>query len=166
MLKQKKGNINLIIPAILALVLGAAVLFFGLIINDKLRDTSAIYSTTVINESGWLNQSGYTFTPASAGSGFNSPSIIQIINGSSGSVITSTNYTIVGNTIYNASAVKYDKANITYSYLHGDVAYGAANRTSVGLASFADFWSLIVLAVVISVVVGALLLILSSRKVK
>ena len=90
MLKQKKGNINMIVPAILALVLAAAILTFGLIITEKLRDT------------------------ATAGSS----------------------------------------------------AFIAANKTVVGLGTFADFWSIIVLAVVIAVVVGLLLLVLSSRRVK
>ena len=88
--KSKKGNLNLIVPAILALVLAASILVFGLIITEKLRDTA----TT------------------------------------------------------------------------GSEAFTAANKTVVGLGTFADFWSIIVLAVVIAVVVGLLLMVLSSRKVK
>ena len=38
-------------------------------------------------------------------------------------------------------------------------AYGAANTTLVGLASFADFWEIIVLAIVIGVVLGLLLVV-------
>lgn len=87
---QRKGNINMIVPAILALVLAAAILTFGLIITEKLRDTATA----------------------------------------------------------------------------GSVAYAAANKTVAGLGTFADFWSIIVLAIVIAVVVGLLLLVLSSRRVK
>jgi ABC-type branched-subunit amino acid transport system permease subunit len=87
---SKKGNLNLIVPAILALVLAASILVFGLIITEKLRDTATA----------------------------------------------------------------------------GSAAYTAANKTVVGLGTFADFWSIIVLAVVIAVVVGLLLMVLSSRKVK
>jgi len=39
----------------------------------------------------------------------------------------------------------------------GTDAYIAANDTLVGLGTFADFWEIIVLAVVISVVIGLLL---------
>ncbi len=39
----------------------------------------------------------------------------------------------------------------------GTDAYDAANETLVGLGTFADFWEIIVLAVVISVVIGLLL---------
>lgn len=90
MLKQKKGNINMIVPSILALVLAACILTFGLIITEKLRDTATVASQ----------------------------------------------------------------------------AYIAANKTVVGLGTFSDFWSIIVLAVVIAVVVGLLLMVLSSRRVK
>ncbi len=38
-------------------------------------------------------------------------------------------------------------------------AYAAANKTVVGLGTFADFWEIIVLAIVITVVIGLLLVI-------
>ncbi len=38
-------------------------------------------------------------------------------------------------------------------------AYEAANKTVVGLGTFADFWEIIVLAIVITVVIGLLLVI-------
>ena len=38
-------------------------------------------------------------------------------------------------------------------------AYEAANLTVVGLGTFADFWEIIVLAIVITVVIGLLLVI-------
>ena len=41
----------------------------------------------------------------------------------------------------------------------GSEAYVAANATVVGLGSFADFWEIIVLAIVITVVIGLLLVI-------
>ena len=39
----------------------------------------------------------------------------------------------------------------------GSDAYQAANETLVGLASFSDFWTIIVLAVVITIVIGLLI---------
>lgn len=41
----------------------------------------------------------------------------------------------------------------------GTEAYSAANLTVVGLGTFADFWEIIVLAIVITVVIGLLLVI-------
>ena len=85
---NKRGNIGMIVPAILALILAAAILTFGLIITEKLRDTATV----------------------------------------------------------------------------GSEAYTAANKTVVGLGTFADFWSIIVLSVVIAVVIGLLLVVFSGQK--
>ena len=86
-MKSKKGQVQSIAPAILALVFAAIVLVFGLVITQALRDTQT--STTV--------------------------------------------------------------------------AYKAANKTIAGLATFADFWEIIVLAIVITVVIGLLLVIFGGR---
>jgi len=45
----------------------------------------------------------------------------------------------------------------------GTEAYTAANTTLVGLGTFADFWEIIVLAVVIGVVIGLLLVVFGGR---
>jgi len=42
-------------------------------------------------------------------------------------------------------------------------AYAAANKTVVGLGKFADFWEIIVLAIVITVVIGLLLVVFGGR---
>lgn len=43
-------------------------------------------------------------------------------------------------------------------------AYNASNLTVVGLGKFADFWEIIVLAVVITVVIGLLLVVFGGRR--
>jgi len=48
----------------------------------------------------------------------------------------------------------------------GTEAYQAANDTIVGLSTFADFWEIIVLAVVITVVIGLLLVVFGGRTVR
>ncbi len=84
---SKKGQIQSIAPAILALVFAAIVLVFGLVITQSLRDTQVV----------------------------------------------------------------------------GTDAYIAANKTIVGLGTFADFWEIIVLAIVITVVIGLLLVVFGGR---
>lgn len=87
---NKKGNLNLIVPAILTLTLGAIILIFGLVILDELWDQTD----------------------------------------------------------------------------SGTEAYSAANETIVGMGKFADYWDLIVLAIVITVVISLLLVVFSLRRVK
>ena len=43
-------------------------------------------------------------------------------------------------------------------------AYEAANKTVVGLGTFADFWEIIVLAIVIAVVIGLLLVVFGGKR--
>lgn len=46
----------------------------------------------------------------------------------------------------------------------GTEAYTAANKTIVGLGTFADFWEIIVLAIVITVVIGLLLVVFGGKR--
>ena len=46
----------------------------------------------------------------------------------------------------------------------GTEAYRAANLTVFGLGTFADFWEIIVLAIVIGVVIGILLVVFGGRR--
>lgn len=48
----------------------------------------------------------------------------------------------------------------------GTVAYNAANTTLVGLGTFADFWTIIVLAIVAVVVIGVLLAVFGGGKMR
>lgn len=87
---NKKGNLQIIVPAILTLIFAAVILIFGLVIGQELRDTQD----------------------------------------------------------------------------PGTDAFIAANDTVVGLATFADFWEIIVLAVVITVVIGLLLVVFSGSRLR
>ena len=48
----------------------------------------------------------------------------------------------------------------------GTEAYKAGNSTIVGMGQFAEYWDLIVLAIVIAVVISLLLVVFSLRRVK
>lgn len=87
-MKSKRGNLNMIVPSILVLTLGAIILVFGLLMLDELWDQTT----------------------------------------------------------------------------SGTEAYAAANETIVGLGKFADYWDLMVLAIVIAVIISLLLVVFSLRK--
>jgi len=46
----------------------------------------------------------------------------------------------------------------------GTEAFDAANKTVIGLGTFADFWEIIVLAIVITVVIGLLLVVFGGGR--
>lgn len=87
-IKGKKGNINMLVPAILTLTLSAIILVFGLLILDQI----------------------YNQTPA------------------------------------------------------GSEARDAANDTIVGIGTFADYFDLIVLAVIVAIIIGLLLVVFTLRQ--
>ena len=93
---NKKGQVNTLAPAILALVFAAIVLVFGIVMTQEVTDTAYAETATCNTSSG----------------------------------------------IYTTCQ-----------------AYEAGNKTVTGLGSFADFWEIIVLAIVITIVIGLLLII-------
>lgn len=161
----------MIAPGILALVLAAIVLVFGIIILESLGDNTPTYSATVVNES-FSKVNETPVRAATAGScNFGSFSVNQAIN-VTGFPIPASNYTVQANgTIaftngIAAGAFNNSAWNVTYTYNRGTNVCNDANTTLVGLGSFADFWEIIVLALVVSVVIGLLLIVFSSRRVK
>ena len=48
----------------------------------------------------------------------------------------------------------------------GTEAYDAANLTVVGLGTFADFWEIIVLAIITTVVIGLLIAVFGGRRAR
>lgn len=162
---SKKGQVNTIAPAVITLTIAAVFLILGLVIIQNIRDTDIVkqansvqtYNETLTS----VTEAGKTVAGASA-SGFNSFIVLSITNKTATTIIPTTNYTYTS-----AGVVKFTGANsiwnntnwnITYTYRHGDMVYNDANETLVGLGTFADFWEIIILAVVISVVIGLLIL--------
>jgi len=89
-IKNRKGNLNLIVPAIITLCLAAIILVFSLVMLDELWDSTD----------------------------------------------------------------------------SGTEAYDSANETIVGMGKFADYWDLMVLAIVITVIISLLLVVFSMRRVR
>ena len=48
----------------------------------------------------------------------------------------------------------------------GTIAYSAANKTIAGMGKFGDYWDLIVLAIIITVIISLLLVVFSMRRVQ
>jgi len=167
-MKGKKGQVNTLAPAILALVFAAVVLVFGLVITQELRDTTGGVSVSVTNETlTTVNEDGETVATAGV-CRFASFSVTEIYNESGDVVIPSNNYTVsasTGTVTYSGGeggvAFGFNNTDwdVTYTYTWGDTACEAANSTVIGLGTFADFWEIIVLAIVITVVIGLLLVI-------
>lgn len=168
---EKKGQVQTIAPAILALVFAAIVLVFGLVISQEIRDTDVMtqaVSETIINETlTTVTETGEQL--ANFGyRGANTFNLTRCINATGGEEIVAANFTWTSATATvscnSCGAFNNTNWNCDYTYLHGDEAYESANDTLIGLATFADFWEIIVLAIVISVVIGILVISLAGRR--
>jgi len=177
LIKDRKGQVNTLAPAILSLVFAAVVLIFGIVMSQELRDTqTGDYSASVANESitAFVGDTNQTLAGAST-CGFGAVDTTSLVvynatNSSGGTtainIVGSANYTIgADGQLSNATDDYSDYAwQVSYDYSWGGEACISANKTVVGLGAFADFWEIIVLAIVITVVIGLLLIIFGGRR--
>lgn len=164
---NNKGQINTITPGIVAIVVAVIILVIGIVIVNNIVENPELnqqFSTTVANESAFLNSSGYNLTfPGSPG--VNNVVIVRVINGSSGTILTSPNYTLVTTDLNRRFLVingstnpqVYVNVNITYSYFYGDASYVSASQALTGLASLGTYVPLIVLALAAAIIIGLIL---------
>ena len=166
---NKKGQVQTLAPAILALVFAAIVLVFGIIITQALIDSQdgSIAATSAINESVVISGSGTSAAVDAADNcGFGTWAPTVIYNGSSDEIlVVTTDYTLnaATGTITNVTFLATPLL-MTYTYTWGGEACEGGNQTVVGLGTFADFWEIIVLAIVITVVIGLLLIVFGGAR--
>jgi len=163
---SKKGQVNTLVPAIIAIIIAATFLVLGLVMLQSIRDIDIV---TQANTASVANES---VTPTDAGTALAAntnyacaATISQVLNDSGGIIeIAPGNYSVSGCILTNLTSEYPSAWNVTYSYTYGDEAYRAGNETVVGLGTVADFWEIIILAVVVSIVIGLLLTVFGGRK--
>ena len=169
---SKKGQLSGMSVGILSLVFAAIVLVFGLIMLQELRDTDVLdgaLSATVVNETiGVVETSAGQYLDRVTSNCANNFVVYNMANATGGETIPSNNYTVNSVTgeinVVSSSLFNYTSWNASYTYNYGDEACRSANLSIVGLGTFADFWEIIVLAIVITVVIGLLLVVFGGRR--
>lgn len=111
-----KSSLNLQ-KFIISVVIVGITLILGIYISSTLGTQldAPNYPVTIINESGYINSSGYTLSGASA-LDFGGLSITYLINSTSNGSISAGNYTITNGVIRNATAKVWQTVKITYTY--------------------------------------------------
>lgn len=160
--KYKKGQLAGLVPVILTLIVAAFFLVLGIQLLAGFQNATDDYSGSATENGAFVNSTGYTLVKSTV-TGFNNPTV-TIINASNGNAITS--YSLVNNVLYNSTATVYPVVNITYTYNYGQEAYSAANKSIIADAGFADYWQIIILAIVIGVVITLLLVVFNTRKIR
>ncbi len=117
---NKKAQMSLGDAPVIILLVGLVFLVMATMafIGEKYENVIDTDNTavTVVNETGgYINTTGYTLAQSGA-KNFAGATIVQVINATSGAVITAGNYTLTNNVLYNATAVNYPTVKVTYSY--------------------------------------------------
>ena len=164
---KKKGQVGGLAPAILALVFAGIVLVFGIVMAQGITDTRiGTQTSSVVNESIALAGTGVSSQNAHVGDcGYYSWSVTTVMNKTTNvTLAVTTDYIVNANgTITNVTQLT-NPILVTYTFTNGGEACTVGNLTVVGLGSFADFWEIIVLAIVITIVIGLLLVIFGGQQ--
>jgi len=171
-ISSKKGQVNAMGPAIIALVIAATFLVLGVIMIQETRDTDIVNEAllnTVGNETfSSVTEAGVATTYA-GDLGFKDYTVLIVTNASGGETIPANNYTVDATTgTVTAVGTPHNNSdwNVSATYYTGDQAYRGANESIVGFQTFAGFFEIIVIAFVLAVVIGLLLAVFGGRRAR
>jgi len=161
---NKKGNINQLFPAVLAIILVGALLAVGIMVISSFQDTTYLNTAAnVVNETlGRASTAGITLaTGANARNGA-CGSIVQMLNSTSGNVnIELTDIIQTGCIVKNATAWNYT-ATIRYSYPYtfdnATLVTNTLGSTNTSLSGLASTWIPIIIVVIAAGIVLSILL--------
>jgi len=173
---SKKAQVNSLAPAIIALLIAAIFLILGLIINQELRDADIVTqadSVTTLNETVSSVTEGGVDLATKGLQGANSFVVIYVANDSTTNTkIQPGNYTLSSDGTITFGSDSADDVlqfnntdwDVSYSFSKGGEAWTGSNNTLTGLGTFADFWEIIILAIITTLVIGLLLGVFGGRK--
>lgn len=171
-MRGKKGNLQLLTTGVTVLVMGAFVFIMGLIILDNLYISNTVTAGTITNEHLTSVDDAGEYTTSRTACGFHGLAITTATNKSEGDAIASGNYSVNSRTgliTFVGGDGNYNGTdwtiNATYTY-GGDEVCEATNETITGMGKLADYYDLIVLAIVIALIISLLLVVFSMRRVK
>ncbi len=170
--QQKRGQASLqgMPVTILFLIIAVITLVLSLVIVQEIRDTDTLSigsSTNFVNET--LTSVEDVTGEAIAGNAAPNcqMSVGTVANSTGTETLTVGNFTVTGCTIFSTStSLGWNNTdwNVSGSYTQGDEAYRATNESLVGLATFGDFISIIVLSVIAGIVLAIIFGLFGSRR--
>lgn len=166
---NKKGNLGILVPGILALCLGSIILIFGLLIMQTLYEDTDDTLTSVVNETlTTVTEKGerVAFYSQCQFSGF---SVSACINKTGQALIPTTNYTTnsSGQILYKPGGDEngYNNSDwqCNYTFYSGREACMKSNTTLVAAGTFGDYFDLVALAIIVAIIVGLVLVVAGKR---
>lgn len=165
--KSDKGQAGLtLLLSVIATVfiIGFLVMIF-VIMGANLRDNSYTATTGTQNlEAGAINVTGYRLAHYNLPDF--SPTIVAIVNATDNKVISSGNYTLLGNFIYNKSAVTWSTVKINYTYTYGanNTASAIIEDTNTSIADVPTWFPIIItIAVMVCLILLTTIIIVAIR---
>lgn len=170
--------ISVIFVAIfLAVMLLALVVVVGAIItaNQNLNG-KLLTSGSAINETGYINNSGYTLYQSYNYPTAFTPTITSIVNASNGYLISSGNYTLTGRILTNKTATTWSNVSISYTFTYDDTTNDTVSSSTMNsinngvIGMVVNFFALMpVVGTIFAVVIligGIVLLVIYVRRMK
>lgn len=158
---NKKGQTG--IAALPSSVIGLGIagisLVLMLVVLSEMVDVDTVkktLSSSIVNETITPSDTGTALACASY-PGASTFSISAAYNDTSaGTLIAAGNYSVTSAGLLKnlTSEFTTNPWNVTYTCRYGDEAYISGNASIYGIGTFADFWVIIVLAIVAAVVIG------------
>ena len=170
--KNQKGQLNGLSASILALVFSAIILVLGLVVTSELVDTrdGTVTATVATNETLTVSGAGITTEVVSSDTcgytGWTPTAVYNDTDNGNQTLVVTTDYLVNANGSLMNVTYWENPIKVTYTYTWGGEACVDGNKTIVGLGTFADFWEIIVLAIVISIVIGLLLVVFGGRRAR
>jgi len=159
---SKKGQVGLggMTSAILGIGVTIIALVMSLIIVQEMRDNDIVAidsQTSITNET--LASVTETGVAIAGNAALNCQlSVTDITRQNTSQIINPANYSVSGCTVsfVATGSIEFNNTNwnVTGTYTQAGEAYEAGNESLVGLATFGDFVSIIVLALVAGIVLG------------
>ncbi len=159
-MEQKKGiQLSQAFGAVLTLVLVAVLVIIAIVIFVTLGTSfGGVSSVTINNESGYLNQTGYTLD-AAGNCNFEISGLTGIWNLTSGAIIPSANYTLTSaGVLTNATSGTWPSINVnmTYTYTWGSEACDASDNMTDEFANYTSLIGLVGTIIFLGLVIGVL----------
>ena len=164
------------VAVFLAVMILALVLILNSVLTASQNINGIVYSSgSATNESGWINQTGFTLQQSYNYSTSFTPTIVSIVN-NSGSPIASGNWTLTGRILTNKTATTYPAVKITYTFIYDNTLNDTISSTAINsiqnniLSMVINFFALAptigtIFAVCI-LIAGIVLLVVYVRKMK
>lgn len=169
-LKKDKGVAGLtILLSVVAMIfiIGFLVMVFAIIGSELSTNSATAVSTTVNNETGSINSTGYTLDGASA-MGFNNPAIVLALNATANTTIASGNYTLSSaGVVTNATGVIFDDVlfTYTYGYTENNTATEAIVDTTSSIAGVTSWFPIIItITVMVALILLTVIIIVAIRQ--